>query len=57
MKSRIAVGAALTAVLLVGSAWAAGSLESGPQKGKNIPGPFHPLNITGSGAGQKLCQV
>lgn len=34
-----------------------GELKSGPEVGKNIPGPFHPLNINGSKAGEKACLV
>jgi hypothetical protein len=30
-------------------------LKSGPQVGEQVPGPFHPLNITGSEAGKKNC--
>jgi hypothetical protein len=30
-------------------------LKSGPQVGDEVPGPFHPLNITGSAAGKKNC--
>jgi hypothetical protein len=51
------VGASLAGVLLIGGILAAEGLKSGPQVGKNIPGPFHPLNVTGSNAGQKFCQV
>ena len=35
----------------------AADLKSGPQVGENIPGPFHPLNVTGPTAGQKACLV
>lgn len=28
---------------------------SGPQVGADVPGPFHPLNVTGAGAGKKKC--
>jgi hypothetical protein len=35
----------------------AGELQSGPAVGKSIPGPFHPLNVTGAKAGEKFCQV
>lgn len=31
-------------------------LQSGPQSGERVPGPFSPLNITGANAGQKCCQ-
>jgi hypothetical protein len=57
MRHRIAVGASLAVVLLVGSALAADALKSGPQIGDRLPGPFSPLNVTGDAAGQKLCQV
>jgi hypothetical protein len=57
MKSRIAVGASLTAALLLSCASAAESLKSGPQVGKNIFTPFNPLNVTGPNAGTKTCQV
>ena len=32
-------------------------LKSGPQAGDPIPGVFHPLNVTGAGAGQRVCQI
>jgi hypothetical protein len=57
MTSRIALGASLSVALLLGGTLAAESLESGPAVGKNIPGPFNPLNVTGKSAGQKVCQV
>lgn len=55
MKHR--VGTLAVALLLGSIAMAAGTVESGPQTGKNIPGPFHPLNLTGSQAGKKHCLV
>jgi hypothetical protein len=30
-------------------------LKSGPQVGTEVPGPFHPLNVTGEAAGTKKC--
>lgn len=30
-------------------------LKSGPQIGQEVPGPFHPLNVTGDAAGRKKC--
>jgi hypothetical protein len=30
-------------------------LVSGPQVGDEVPGPFHPLNVTGEAAGMKKC--
>jgi hypothetical protein len=50
--------ATLFAVALVacaGTAWAEETLVSGPQVGQKVPGPFHPLNVTGSKAGEKNC--
>ncbi len=53
--SRILAGLAI--VLLASSVLAAEKIASGPQVGKTIPGPFHPLNITGAAAGEKNCLV
>jgi len=33
----------------------AAELKSGPQPGEKVPGPFAPLNINGSAAGEKNC--
>jgi hypothetical protein len=46
--------AALAALLALGPALA-GSVQSGPQVGQKIPGPFRPLNLTGPEAGQYSC--
>ncbi len=46
--------AAVAATLAVSTAFAAG-LKSGPQSGEKVPGPFHPLNVTGEDAGKKAC--
>jgi hypothetical protein len=54
-KLCIAVVAILALGLMVGSGLAGDSLKSGPQVGKKVPGPFHPLNVTGDQAGQKFC--
>jgi hypothetical protein len=53
-KNRRAVVALAALALWVGSALAE-ELKSGPQVGKKVPGPFHPLNINGSAAGKKNC--
>src|SRR5437660_5063466 len=42
-------------VLLVAGVDAGGALKSGPQAGQEVPGPFHPLNVTGASAGKKAC--
>ena len=55
-----ALAAFAAAALLVGVPAAgalAGDLKSGPEVGKTIPGPFHPLNVTGAKAGEKHCLV
>jgi hypothetical protein len=43
--------------LVVGGARvvAQGTAKSGPAIGEKVPGPFHPLNVTGAHAGQKAC--
>jgi len=51
------MGAFAVAALVATGVFAAEALESGPQVGKDIPGPFHPLNITGASAGQKNCLI
>src|SRR5579871_1507561 len=47
--------AALAFVVTAGLAVAAEALTSGPQVGSQVPGPFHPLNVTGEKAGEKFC--
>ncbi len=42
-------------VLTISGVYAGGALKSGPQVGKDVPGPFHPLNVTGEHAGKKAC--
>lgn len=41
--------------LAVVGVYAGGPLKSGTQVGKEVPGPFHPLNVTGEHAGKKAC--
>ena len=57
MKRPIALGASLAIVLLSSSLMAGEGLKSGPQAGDSIPGPFHPMNVTGDNAGSKFCLV
>ena len=57
MKYRLFSGASLAAALLVCGAGLAAELKSGPQVNQSLPGPFHPLNITGAKAGEKHCLV
>jgi len=49
--------AALVAVVLlaVGGAVCAADLQSGPQVGSTVPGPFEPLNLNGPDAGDECC--
>jgi hypothetical protein len=54
-KHRILLAAGLSVVLVAGIGVADQPLTSGPQVGKQVPGPFHPLNCTGAKAGQKNC--
>jgi hypothetical protein len=57
MKRNFAVGAVALAALVTTSALAGDPLKSGPAAGTNIPGAFHPLNVTGASAGKKNCLV
>ncbi|MBL8799396.1 MAG: hypothetical protein JNM56_36270 [Planctomycetia bacterium] len=47
--------ALVLASFLVGGLPAADEIKSGPQVGERLPGPFHPLNFNGTGAGKKHC--
>lgn len=42
-------------VVILAGANAQEPIKSGPQAGDDVPGPFHPLNVTGENAGQKHC--
>lgn len=56
MKKHLAfVAVALALGLAVTAAWGEGTAKSGPQTGEKVPGPFHPLNVTGAKAGKKNC--
>lgn len=55
MLIRSLLVAAFALVLVSGSSFAAEPITSGPQVGKAVPGPFHPLNINGDAAGKKNC--
>lgn len=54
MKHVLALGA-VALVLVAGYTVAQDAVKSGPQVGEKVPGPFHPLNITGENAGEKHC--
>ncbi len=55
MKKTLAFAAVLSLVLFAGFASAEEAVKSGPQVGATVPGPFHPLNVTGDKAGEKFC--
>ncbi|MGH7170429.1 MAG: hypothetical protein ACRELG_09155 [Gemmataceae bacterium] len=55
MMMRRIVGMSLASALLVSTVFAAGTVKSGPQLNEDVPGPFHPYNVTGSAAGKKNC--
>jgi hypothetical protein len=41
--------------VVAGGVVAADAVKSGPQVGQQVPGPFHPMNVTGENAGEKCC--
>ena len=45
----------LCSAFFVASAQTGAPLKSGPKVGEDVPGPFHPLNVTGENAGKKAC--
>jgi len=56
MKKHSIVALSLAFALFVGTAIAEkAAVTSGPQVGEELAGPFHPLNVNGSKAGQKNC--
>ena len=56
MLNRLWTALAVVAVgLSLSWAGAQEKLKSGPQVGTEVPGPFHPLNVTGEAAGKKKC--
>jgi len=57
MYKRVTVGAFALAAVAMSVAFADEALKSGPQTGENIPGAFHPTNVTGAQAGKKHCLV
>jgi hypothetical protein len=47
--------AVLASALMLQVALGQESVKSGPQVGEQVPGPFHPLNVTGEAKGKKSC--
>jgi len=57
MRKLSVAGVLASALLVVAGVYAQDSLKSGPQVGKSLAGPFHPLNCTGAKADEKHCLV
>src|ERR1051326_73022 len=56
LRHSIAAIALVASGLMLTSVYAGGgTVKSGPQVGQDVPGPFHPLNVTGKDAGKKAC--
>ena len=53
MKVRLLVAAVAAAVVALPAL--ADHVKSGPQAGEKVPGPFHPVNVTGEHKGEKFC--
>lgn len=47
--------AAAVAALALALPASAEHIKSGPQAGEKVPGPFHPVNVTGEHKGEKFC--
>jgi hypothetical protein len=45
----------LGSALVITGVRAGGAVKSGPQVGQDVPGAFHPLNVTGESKGKKAC--
>src|SRR5262245_43382713 len=54
MNLRTTIGVCLAFVTLLGAA-SGEPLKSGPRVGDELPGTFHPMNVTGPEAGKKTC--
>ena len=53
MKFRLFAAAVAAAALTLPAS--AEHIKSGPQTGEKVPGPFHPVNVTGEHKGEKFC--
>jgi hypothetical protein len=56
MKLRMIVGGFAATALLMGAVIAADDVKSGPQVGKDIPGPFNVKDCS-KNVGKSYCQV
>jgi hypothetical protein len=52
---KVRLFAAAVAAIALSLPVSAGELKSGPQAGEKVPGPFHPVNVTGAHKGEKFC--
>ena len=57
MRRAFPFASALGGTLLIATFALAGELTSGPQAGKNLPGPFSPLHCNGPTVDEKVCLV
>ena len=55
MRRIVLASLALALTVAVVGVYAGGAVKSGPAAGEKVPGPFHPLNVTGENAGEKAC--
>jgi hypothetical protein len=55
MLTRLLAVTAVVCASFVSGVQADGPVKSGPQVGQEVPGPFHPMNVTGEQAGKKAC--
>jgi hypothetical protein len=55
MNRLLSLSGSAVILVLTGSLLAEETVKSGPQVAEKVPGPFHPLNVTGAAAGQKHC--
>jgi hypothetical protein len=55
LRYSLSMFAVVASALLLTNVYAGETVKSGPQVGKDVPGPFHPLNVTGAEKGKKHC--
>jgi hypothetical protein len=55
MKKIIVAATVVGLVVVAGTSLGQDAIKSGPQVGQKVPGPFHPVNVTGKFAGEKHC--
>jgi hypothetical protein len=55
LRYGISAAVVFGSALLLTGVYAGGTVKSGPQVEETLPGPFHPLNVTGAAKGKKHC--